>query len=378
MARTKKHPGSLTQRSPGVWRLRLCVSGARHSFTVQGTKVDAQNYATEKHDELSRDATRKTEGRPGPVRFSALMAAFKENELPSLSAGTSRSYNDSFKVFRKYFVEMLGDPRADKVRRGDIKAFLAWRRTYRVGKKGGVSAHTVSRDLRVLRRLFNHALDVEQVDLNPCARVKAPKPDRRDPPILTDDQYEALLSAAGHPMLKLYILLLGDTGARAYSEALKLEWTDIDLQGGFIHIKSGMGRRTKSGKSRWVPMTPRLRQALQDHAAEYRLASPSAHVFHHLTTTRRAKKGERIKTMRAAFDRAGQKAKLPDGFRAHDLRHRRVTTWLAGGANPVHVKEALGHADLATTMGYTHLLPEHLRALVDGHPPHRSASEKTG
>ncbi len=31
----------------------------------------------------------------------------------------------------------------------------------------------------------------------------------------------------------------------------------------------------------------------------------------------------------------------------------RVTTWLAEGKNPVHVKEALGHADLATTMGCT-------------------------
>ena len=41
------------------------------------------------------------------------------------------------------------------------------------------------------------------------------------------------------------------------------------------------------------------------------------------------------------------------------LRHRRVTTWLAEGKNPIHVKEALGHADLATTMGYTHLAKEH-------------------
>ncbi len=52
-------------------------------------------------------------------------------------------------------------------------------------------------------------------------------------------------------------------------------------------------------------------------------------------------------------------------FSAIRGRHRRVTTWLAEGKNPVHVKEALGHADLATTMGYTHLAKEHLRGLVD-------------
>ena len=62
---------------------------------------------------------------------------------------------------------------------------------------------------------------------------------------------------------------------------------------------------------------------------------------------------------------AARRAKLPLDFNQHDLRHRRVTTWLAEGKNAVHVKEALGHADLATTMGYTHLAKEHLRGLVD-------------
>ncbi len=45
-----------------------------------------------------------------------------------------------------------------------------------------------------------------------------------------------------------------------------------------------------------------------------------------------------------------------------------MTAWLAEGKNPVHVKEALGHADLATTMGYTRLAKEHLRALMEQEP----------
>ena len=65
--------------------------------------------------------------------------------------------------------------------------------------------------------------------------------------------------------------------------------------------------------------------------------------------------------MCAAVERAG----LPPGIHQHDLRHRRATTWLAHDANPVHVKEALGHADLRTTMAYTHLVREHLKSLVE-------------
>ena len=50
----------------------------------------------------------------------------------------------------------------------------------------------------------------------------------------------------------------------------------------------------------------------------------------------------------------------------------RITTWIAEGKHPVHVKEAVGHADLQTTMKYTHLAKEHLRSLVDDSPKRQS------
>lgn len=42
-----------------------------------------------------------------------------------------------------------------------------------------------------------------------------------------------------------------------------------------------------------------------------------------------------------------------------------MTTWLADGADVAKVREAMGHADLRTTMGYTHLVRENLRSLVE-------------
>ena len=42
--------------------------------------------------------------------------------------------------------------------------------------------------------------------------------------------------------------------------------------------------------------------------------------------------------------------------------------WLAEEKHPVHVREAVGHANLQTTMRYTHLAKEHLRSLVDDSP----------
>src|SRR5689334_18976210 len=75
-----------------------------------------------------------------------------------------------------------------------------------------------------------------------------------------------------------------------------------------------------------------------------------------------------ITSMRHSFENAVARAKLPRGFRQHDLRHRRVTTWLAEGQSAVLVKEAMGHSDLRTTMGYTHLVRSNLKALVQANP----------
>jgi integrase len=201
------------------------------------------------------------------------------------------------------------------------------------------------------------------------SRVETPKADGRDPVILSAAQYEDLLGACqSRPMLSLYALTLGEAGLRCESEALRLRWEDVDLEGGFLWVASGRDQhRTKSGKGRWVPMTPRLVAAMRDHFATCRFAAYDGTrplwVFHHTTTARKYRAGERIKSMRHAFAKATDRAKLP-AFHQHDLRHRRVTTWLAEGRDVVKVKEAMGHSDLRTTMGYAHLAREHLKDLV--------------
>lgn len=58
-----------------------------------------------------------------------------------------------------------------------------------------------------------------------------------------------------------------------------------------------------------------------------------------------------IKSLYDAFKAAAKRAELSPDFVQHDLRHRRVTQWLAEEKNPVHVKEAVGHSDLRTTYG---------------------------
>lgn len=374
MGRRKNHPGSISRRGPS-YRVRLCVAGERRYFTLNGvTRSEAESFARNKYQELQEEAERRSAGLPTGVLFSGLLKAFKTSEMPNLTEGTQVSYRDSLKVFETYFVKREGDPRIDKIRAGHIRQFLTWRRTH--GPQGNernspLSNRTVAKDRAVLHRLFELADQWELRDGNPVARTQPPKSDGRDPVILSDQQLHALLDQCGErPMLKMYVLFLAETGARCESEALWTRWEDVDFKDGFVWIASGRdGHRTKSGQGRWVPLTDRLGEALRAHGARFRLATyqgeRSPWIFHHTRAWRNAKPGDRIGSLRRSFASAADRAKLPDEFVQHDLRHRRVTTWLAEGKSPALVKEAMGHSDLRTTMGYMHLAKSHLRALVD-------------
>ncbi len=301
------------------------------------------------------------------MRVSELLDRCKAVHLPRKAPNTKKTYGDSLAAFRSYFVDQEGDPLAHNVRPGHVQGYLHWRRNHAPdGTKLGrsLAARTVAKDRAVLHAVFAFGEELEVVQGNPVRTVKPPKGDVREPLILTDDQYEDLLTACEHrPELWLFVLLLGETGLRCESEALWIEWRHIDFDSGFLTVESRPGEhRTKSGKSRKVPMTPRLQVALRKHMDACQEDSPW--VFHHPMTRRTKRAGERIQSMRGAYENAVTRAKLPKQLHQHDLRHRRVTTWLAAGKSPVLVQKAMGHADIQTTMRYTHLVAEDLLALI--------------
>jgi site-specific recombinase XerD len=128
---------------------------------------------------------------------------------------------------------------------------------------------------------------------------------------------------------------------------------------------------------------------MQDHFAAYRFKTykgkRTPYLFHHVHARRRAKAGQRIGSLlrgfnaareraAAALEEAGQQVGRFRDMVPHDLRHTRITTWVAEGRDVTKVKEAVGHADLRTTMQYTHLAREHLRSLVED--PDEEARER--
>jgi site-specific recombinase XerD len=370
MAPNKKAPGHFERRGRG-WRWRVSVGGQYHRFTIRTTdRKEAETWARGKFAELDRRQQRRTDGLAVDVRVGDLISYFEAERLPRLAPGTQRAYRDSLKPIRTYFIKHLGDLALERVRATHVGDFLDWRRRHRLDGERPLHNRTLAKDRAVLHRLFEVAREREWREGNPVTKVTVEKADERQPIVLDPSQYEALLSACRDPAVRLYVLFCGETGARCESEALWLRWEDVDLDGGFVTVVSGRGgHRVKGGRTRAVPMTPRLREALRRHFAAHRFAAYRGrrpeYVFHHTRTRRHYRAGDRVHSFRRAVVGAAERARLPTGWVMHDLRHRRATTWLAEGGSAVLVREALGHADLRTTMRYTHLAKEHLRALVE-------------
>ena len=373
MGRRKTYPGSIEKRK-GAWRVRLCVGGERHRFTLPGAnKSEAEQFARGKEAELRQMVGF---GLPRPMSFSKLLDRWEEEFIPLKASETRKGYRASAQAFRCYFVIAGKDPRAHTVRQGHVSAYLDWRRGRNpdgTKRREPLSPRSLAKCRATLSSLFAWAQEREIVASNPVQGVRPPKGDEREPVILTSEQYERLLTSCGdRDVLRLFVLVLGETGVRCESEALWLRWQDVDFEAGFITVASeSKGGRTKSGKARKVPMTQRLRQALRAHFARYRFASygtPPASttwLFHRRVTRRKAVAGERIRSLRDAFNRAAKRAELPSEFRQHDLRHTRATTWLAAGHAIQKVQQALGHSSVLVTQRYMHLVPEDLLSLVE-------------
>lgn len=372
MAR-RKRIGHVEPHGRG-WRVSLCVGGLRHRFSVHAeSRADAQTWAQEKYDALKKDAkaqaTRQADGLPAPITLSALFDQFERDYLPGVGTGTAGAYRDVLKVVRPYFAERLPDATVDRIRKGHIAAYLTWRRGHRLRGTRPVSNRTLEKDRAVLHTIFAFAEDQEYREGNPVASTKKPEVTPRAPVLLSDAEYELLLAVCDDPMARLYMLAVGEGGFRNESEALWLRWEDVDLDDGFAHVVTGRdGHHTKRRKSRYVPLTPRLAEALRAHMARYRDATydsrPSPWVFHHVESSGRQTAGERIGSLRRTVRQAATRAGIRKEWTLYDLRHRYVTRLLAEGHNMALVQKAAGHANVRTTQLYTHLTKDDLRVLT--------------
>lgn len=240
----------------------------------------------------------------------------------------------------------------------------------------GFSKATRARRLSAIRQLYRFAHEEGWRADNPALRLHGPGRDQRIPATLDHAEVNALLGAAknfgrGEIDRKRNAALLEvlyATGMRV-SELVELPVASARGAPRMILV------RGKGDKERMVPLSPPAIAAL----ADWLVLRDKADDVLRLTGKPSSKylfpgPGKAGHLTRQHFyllikDIAAAGGVSPAKVTPHTLRHAFATHLLAGGADLLTIQMLLGHADVATTEIYTHVLDDHLKALVLEHHP---------
>jgi integron integrase len=257
----------------------------------------------------------------------------------------------------------------------DIEQFLTH---LAVNRK--VTAATQNQALQAVLFLYRHVLEIELPWLNNVTRANAPK---RLPVVLNRAEVRALLTQLeGTPWF--VVNLLYGSGLRL-TEGLQLRVKDIALERGELIV-----REAKGGKDRVTVLPSALEPATRDHLSRLRawfeeerrqkrpgVSLPTAlarkypnaatqwgwqYLFPAASLRRDPYSGVWVrhhlheKIVQRAVQIAVRKAGITQPASCHTMRHCFATHLLEDGYDIRTVQQLLGHADVKTTMIYTHVM----------------------
>ncbi len=227
----------------------------------------------------------------------------------------------------------------------------------------GLSARTAARQLSALRQFHRFLLREGVRPDDPTTLLDSPRLPLVLPKYLSEAEVDQLMDAAarrpGRPGLvaRAALEILYATGLRV-SELLSLPRTALSGDGVMLLI------RGKGGRERLVPLSDAARtQAASLVAAaeaESRWLFPGRDPKRPMT-----RQGFFMLLKQVALDAALDPARVSP----HVLRHSFASHMLARGADLRSLQMLLGHADIATTQIYTHVLAERLQRLIEAHHP---------
>ena len=290
-----------------------------------------------------------------------LIAAFLrylESER-NYSKNTITAYNVDLNSFKDFCKQEFDQEEIKDVHYSQIRTWMV----ALINK--GVSNRSVNRKISSLKTFYGFLQKINEVKVNPLAKHKALKVQKKIQTPFDNEEVEGVLSFFDEEddfesvRNKLIVELLYSTGMRRI-ELINLKEKDIDLSKQVIKV---LGKRNKE---RFVILLPSVLKTLNQYLSLKRLKENVA-VDALLITGKGAKIYETLvyRIINLYFSRVSTKAKKSP----HILRHAFATRLLNNGASLNSVKELLGHSSLASTQVYTHNSLEQIKKVFNmAHP----------
>jgi integrase len=350
--------GTRTQRSPGVWRLRVFVGSdaatgnpRQLSRTFKGTKKQADTALAGFLAEVVTGAAPLA----GDTTVAEYLQRWLDHITPTRSPTTVRGYR--FKV--KRITAKLGHVRLDKLTAQQLD------RTYREWLDEGLDPSSVHHLHRVLSASLRQAVKWGLLSSAPTVRASPPQRRLKPKPIPTPSVVQDLIAAAeerGQPVLAASMALAATTGLRR-GELAGLRWTDIDLVAGRLHVRQAIKNDLNGA---WIAGPPKSHQArrvaldaftiavLHDRRLRAELTAEEAGVAldpdgYVLTLDPTGFTPIRPDTITQAFGRLCRSIGVTE-VTLHTLRHFSASMLIASGRDVRTIAGRLGHSDASTTL----------------------------
>lgn len=259
---------------------------------------------------------------------------FSEEYLREYAVKRKRSWKSDRCYLKAHLIPFFGCMRLSEITRRHVEQYTSRR------VEEGVKKTTVNRELAVLRKMMNKAIDWGRLDKNPVQKEDFFQgEDQTKERVLTPEEQDRLLQTSPASLRPILITAL-NTGMRR-GEILGLEWERIDLENRKITLAC---TNTKNRKKRDVPINEGLFSLLASLKAT---ANGSQYVFPNPFT------GKPLQDAKRAFYCACKKAGIK-GLRFHDLRHTFASRLSARGVDLNTIRELLGHGSIRMTQRYLH------------------------
>lgn len=262
----------------------------------------------------------------------AVVSLFLEHAKLNLKPLT----HDGYKWFLDPFAKTVKHVDGNDILPRHVSAFVNAKTTW--GKTTRFNAITA------IKRAWAWALSEGHITLNPIAKMRRPKPERRDE--MPDDREVDLFIRTASPCFKEFLTFIRETGCRP-GEARMIERHHVDLDNREIRFK--IGEDKTSGKTD----KPRVIH-LGDRAFQMILSLSTTHTSGPLFRNTQGRAWSRS-AINCAVRRIRGKTMLDGRSVVYALRHQWATDALARGVPLSIVAEMMGNSPEIVARVYSHL-----------------------